>query len=74
MSISDGAFADLCNMNSVTIPKTVQYIGKYAFGYVHDIKTDTYEKIEDFVIYCETGSKAEEYAVQNGFACKPISE
>ncbi len=73
-SIADGAFADLCDMNSVKIPKTVQDIGKYAFGYVHDIKTDTYEKTDDFVIYCEKGSKAEEYAVQNGFDCEPLAE
>ena len=77
ISVGEGAFADMGDMESVEIPETVKNIGERAFGYclapAFD-DTDEYEKCEDFVIFCSPGSAAEEYAKKNGFICKPLAE
>lgn len=76
-SIGEGAFADMGEMESVKILKTVKNIGEYAFGYIRYTRAgneDVFEKCEDFVIFCSSGSAAEEYAKKNGFICKPLAE
>lgn len=77
ISIGEGAFADMGDMDSVEIPETVKNIGEYAFGYCPApgySTEDIYEKCENFVIFCSPGSAAEEYAKKNGFICKPLAE
>lgn len=50
------------SMTGVYIPRTVTSIGAEAFGYLNGTKA------EGFTIYGFTGTQAETYATQNGFA------
>ena len=49
------------NLKRIIIPKSVTDIGLRAFGYSHS------GKIEDFIIYCYSGTAGEQYAIDNGF-------
>lgn len=60
------AFDGCKNLKSVTIPASVEYIGPYAFGYAYNYGRNII-KYEDFTIYGEKGSAANEYADENGF-------
>ncbi len=60
--IADRAF-DNCNLTSVTVPKSVTSIGKYAFP-----------RNDDFVLHCYYGSAAYQYANENYITCKFISD
>lgn len=66
--IEDLAFYDCNKMLSVVIPGSVKKIGKKAFGYGIDGKTD------GFFIFGEKGSEAERYAAENGFPFVPFRE
>lgn len=59
--INERAFNNCPNLTSITVPRTVTYIGVKAFGYNNG------EKIDGFTIYGYTGSKAQSYAKNNGF-------
>ncbi len=52
---------DLCtDLKELYVPETVEEIGDHAFGMTNK------GVIEDFILYCKSGSAAEEYAVANG--------
>ena len=54
----------------VTVPKSVKYIPPYTFGY--GFSGASYKKLrdQDFVLRCESGSAALEYAKKNGLHYK----
>lgn len=54
----------------VTVPKSVKYIPQYTFGY--GFTGASYKKLrdEDFVLRCESGSAAHNYAKKNGLHYK----
>ena len=57
-------FLDCMNFTSITIPSSVARIRNHAFGYYND---NGYKKIDNFKIYCYSGTKGEKYAIDNGF-------
>lgn len=58
--IGYGAF-DECGLKSVTIPKSVNRIDNYSFGY------NSNDKVSDFKIYCYRDTTGEVYAMKYGF-------
>ncbi len=64
-TITDRMFDRCPNLKSIYIPSTVTEIGSRALGY-------NLSRIEGFTIYGHTGSAAETYAVDNGFAFIPV--
>ena len=54
-AIGDYAFADCVNLETIFIPDSVKDIGEHAFENVHD----------KFILMCEMGSFAENYAKRN---------
>ena len=60
------AFLNCEELKSVYIPKSVNVIENYAFGYVFG--DNGFEKSDGFTIYGEAGSAAQKYAEDNGFA------
>lgn len=73
--IGEQAFVSCEKINEITVPKNVETIGDYAFGYIAHTTLEGYtlEKIDDFVIKGYPGSKAEEYANKFGFKFVDIS-
>lgn len=69
IGICENAF--LRSPNEVTIPKSVKYIPDRTFGYYSS--GNSYFKMQDFVINCEDGSAALEYAKANGLNYKLIA-
>lgn len=68
-SIGFDVFDCCSNLISIQIPVTVTSIGDYAIGY------DSFKKAEKLpTIYCEEGSAAYNYAVENEIPYKGISE
>ncbi len=68
--IGDSAFKN-CNLTDVAVPNSVTEIGYRALGYKSGKNEDGgkwEKKIPGFVIYGESGSAAEIYAKENGFA------
>ncbi len=63
-SIDNFAFYGCTNLKSVTIPKSVTSIHDNAFVCYYD---NDYEKINNFKIYCYSGTASEQYAKDNGF-------
>ena len=63
-SIGYYAFYGCTSLTSVTIPKSVTGIDDWAFGYYYD---NDYKKINNFKIYCYSGTAGEQYAKDNGF-------
>ncbi len=63
-SIGYYAFYGCTSLTSVTIPKSVTGIDDWAFGYYYD---NDYKKINNFKIYCYSGTVGEQYAKGNGF-------
>ena len=59
------AFENCKNLMSVTIPRSVENISALTFGYYYD---NGYKKIDNFKIYCYSGTEGEKYAIDNGFA------
>ena len=58
------AFENCKNLMSVTIPSSVENIYTLTFGYYYD---NGYKKIDNFKIYCYSGTEGEKYAIDNGF-------
>ena len=65
--IGEEAFKNHGDMKSVTVPKCVTKIGKYALGYYFDNNTNSFKKISDFTIKGYTDTEAYKYAKINGF-------
>ena len=63
-SIGGYAFYNCTSLKSITIPDSVTEIGYSAFGYYYD---NEYKKIDNFKIYCYSGTAGEKYAKDNGF-------
>lgn len=65
--IGSGAFYDCDVLREVIVPKSVVNIGIYALGYntVYGENGEPYHRVEDFVIYGETGSGAQRYASES---------
>ena len=57
-------FFDCMNLTGITIPSSVTRIRNHAFGYYYD---NGYKKIDNFKIYCYSGTKGEKYAKDNEF-------
>ena len=68
VGIADNAVG--CTIYDVTVPKSVKYIPQYTFGY--GSSGVLYKKFRDdvFVLRCESGSAAYEYAKKNGLHYK----
>ena len=69
-SIGNYAFYGCTSLTSITIPNGVTSIGDYAFGYYYD---NEYKKIDNFKIYCYSGTVGEQYAKDNGFDYKTVT-
>ena len=63
--IGEYAFYDCASLTSIMIPDSVTYIGDIALGYYYD---NGYKKLDNFKIYCYSGTEGEKYAIDNGFA------
>ena len=63
-SIGNYAFYGCSSLTNITIPNGVMYIDNYAFGYYFD---NGYKKIDNFKIYCYSGTAGEQYAKENDF-------
>ena len=64
--IGDRTFCDCTSLTSITIPDSVKNIGEHAFGYNYNYDNG-YKKIDNFKIYCYSGTAGERYAKENGF-------
>ena len=65
-SICYGAFKNCTGLKSVTIPKSVTHIEGTAFGYKYTSGNEDV-KLDEFKIYCYSGTAGEQYAIDNGF-------
>ena len=74
--IGMGAFYGCTSLESVTIPKSVTTIDELAFGYYYKENGEDYEyaKVDGFTVYGVSGSEAERYANDNGFAFIELPE
>ena len=61
------AFGNCTSLKNITIPGSVASIGEEAFGYYYDKYDDCTKKIDNFKIYCYSGTEGEKYAKDNGF-------
>ena len=70
--IGERAFSDCERLYSVELPKNIEEIGDYAFGYHHYVYEDgiVIKKDEFFEIQGERGSAAEDYALTYGLKFK----
>ena len=74
-TVGVSAFLNCSSLKNVTIPSNVTKIVFYAFGYSSDIsdRNVDYQKINNFKIYCYSGTAGEQYAKDNGFAYELIT-
>lgn len=78
--IGQCAFTECSSLKSVTLPdiekstgnpSDITYFGNIeyaAFGYDVNYNLGQYEKMDDFIIFCNPGTDGERYAEENGFA------
>ena len=66
-SIGSWTFISCSSLKSITIPNSVTIIGQRALGYERDYYNGIYKKIDNFKIYCYSGTAGEQYAKDNGF-------
>ena len=62
-SIGYYAFEGCTSLTSITIPNNATSIGYFTLGYYDN----GYKKIDNFKIYCYSGTAGEQYAMENGF-------
>ena len=62
--IGYSAFNGCTSLKTITILNSVTSICSNAFGYYFD---NGYKKIDNFKIYCYSGTEGEKYAIDNGF-------
>ena len=67
-TIDDRAFSDCVMLGKVYIPASVTFVGDGAFGYYCGEDDNGYLLIDDFAIYGNEGTAAEEYACKNDIA------
>ena len=66
--IENSAFEDCSSVTSVYVPDSVKQINQYSLGYTYNKTLGRYEKVPGFTIYSTTGSAAEKYAEEKGYA------
>ena len=64
-TIGEGAFANT-GLTKIYIPDSVTELGEGSVGMKWNSSSQSYSPVEDFVLYCNEGSAAEEYAKANG--------
>ena len=71
-----GAFYNCTSIKSVSVPDSVTTIDELAFGYYYKENGEDYEyaKVDGFTVYGVSGSEAERYANNNGFAFVELPE
>ena len=72
-SIGDYAFGGCTSLKSITIPDSVKNIGEHAFGYNYNYDNG-YKKIDNFKIFCYSGTAGEQYAKDNGFTYELLDQ
>ena len=86
-SIGEECFLNCYALKSVVIPPSVGYIGKRAFGYTQEVTLTRmssqisdymeeveYSKMSDFIVRGIRGTAAYDYAINNGFTFKEMSQ
>ena len=85
-TIGDYAFCNCISLESITIPNSVTAIGDYAFYGCSSLESvlipDNVTKIgyyafyncDNLTVYCNAGSYAETYCIENNIPYKPLSE
>ena len=66
-SIAAMTFYNCPALKSIKIPKSVSEIGKAAFGFCSDSYSDNDIMIDNYKIYCYSGTAGEKYAKSNNF-------
>lgn len=67
MYIDDFSFCDCIALEAVTIPASVNFSWYKTFGYATDYDVGWFAPLPYFTVYGESGSNAENYALENGF-------
>lgn len=68
VTVGNCAFINTTKLKTITIPKSVKEIGKYAFGYVWT----GYRLNPNFGIKCYENTAGEEFAKNNNIPCKVV--
>ena len=73
-TIEEEAFYSCENLNEITIPRRVNYIGYHAFGFYLKQGNTGYsdEKIPGFKVFCYRNTSGEKYAKDNSFDYKVV--
>ena len=66
--INEHAIAYTNELKTVTVPQSVSAIGENAIGFIKAFSSDTYDRVDEFIILGEDNSYAEKYATENDLA------